>query len=243
MSTKIKQQILLDHKKVGKKYIPPLIHHMGSPLKETSWVKQSLPELLWIALLNYRYGYVQGADLSLSLAKAVKKITGKNEWYAPMSSFSSLTKKERLLIIEELKREGKIKNLSIGLAPLNSLYPRSPLAFISIPKGAEEDKEVYLSIIKNSLTDLYDKRTKEATFTQANAVYICFVLGKLQVSSKTSLANFPEIENYPLTEESKKIAAFVRATINGFIGMDLGDDLTDWQNYFWNRGLEIEACE
>ncbi len=238
-------QVLSDHKRVGKKFIPPFINRLGETFKETSWVKLSVPELVWIALLNYRYGFKEGADLSLSLAKATKEATGKIEWYAPMSSFSSLTESQKDKIIEILKIDGKLTRIVLGLQSLHHFYPKSSLSFIEEnPLKEKVSEEAALSEIKNVLTDLYDKTSKEATFTQANAIYICFVLGKLKVTKNSSLANFPEIENYPNTEESKKIAAFIRASINGFIGMDAdGTPVTDWPDYFWNRGLEIDRCE
>ena len=244
MVKKVTQAVLKDHRKIGKKFIPPIIDKLGSTFKETSWVKFSVPELIWIALLNYRCGYKEGADLSLSLAKAVKEATGKIEWYAPLSSFSPLTKKQRDKVVEILKREVKLDKLIVGLIPLICLYPQFPLSFIGkTKKPNKEEKEIYLSQMKGVLQNLYDKRSKEATFAQANAIYICFVLGKLQVTSNSSLANFPEIENYPNSEESKKIAASIRASINGFIGLDIAGNMTNWPDYFWNRGLKIDKCE
>lgn len=233
-------QVLSDHKKVGKKYIPPFINRLGLTFKETSWIKLSVPELIWIALINYQYGYKDGADLSLSLAKATKEATGKVEWYAPISSFSSLSKEQKENILEILEKEGKLSKLASGLFSLNYFYPKSALRFLNQPVKKEE---AHLSEIKNVLISHYDKTSREATFTQANAIYISFILGKLQVTSKSALANFPEIENYPYTEESKKIAASVRASINGFIGLDTGFIMTDWPDYFWNRGLEVDKCE
>jgi hypothetical protein len=239
-----KKQVLTDHRRMGKKFIPPFIDRMGSRFQETSWIKLTIPELVWIALLNYRYGYQEGASLSLSLAKAVKEATAKTEWFAPMSSFSSLSTAEKDKVLEILEKEDKLNSLVVGLQPLNYFYPESSLGFINSKKiQGIKNKEIYLSQIKNVLANLYDKQSKEATFTQANALYISFALGKLQVSAKTPLANFPEIENYPYTEESKRIAASVRASINAFIGMDIGNNMTNWSNYFWNRGLEIDDCE
>lgn len=244
MAKKIKQTVLNDHRRIGKKFIPPIIDKLGSIFQETSWIKLTIPELIWIALLNYRCGYKEGTDLSLSLAKATKEATGKIEWYAPLSSFSILTKKQKNRIIEILKQEVKLDKLIVGLNPLIYLYPQLPLNFITKTKKLnKEEKEIYLSQMRNILDKLYDKYSKEATFTQANALYICFVLGKLQVTSDSSLANFPEIENYPKTEESKKIAASIRASINGFIGLDIAGNVTNWPNYFWNRGLQIDKCE
>jgi len=180
----------------------------------------------------------------LSLAKATKEVTNKNEWYAPLSSFSTLSKQQKQQIIDILKQKGKHHDLFVGLIPLISLYPKFPLSFIGkVKKPNKEEKATYLTQMKSVLDKIYDKHTKEAIFTQANAIYICFVLGKLRVTSDSSLANFPEIENYPNTEESKKIAASIRASINGFIGLDIGGTKTDWPDYYWNHGLEIDKCE
>jgi hypothetical protein len=77
---------------------------------------------------------------------------------------------------------------------------------------------------------------------QANGVYIAFVTGKLQVAPGLSLANFPAIEKYPETEESRRVASGVRMAVNMFIGM-AEQSPNDWQKYFWNRGLELEPCE
>jgi hypothetical protein len=55
------------------------------------------------------------------------------------------------------------------------------------------------------------------------------------------LANFPEIERYPNTEESKKIAVSIR--MNAGILLHSDEKLsTEWCDYFWNRGLEISKC-
>lgn len=45
-----KGQVLLDHKKVGKRFVPPLLQ-LG-PLGEIKWIDCILPELLWLGLLK-----------------------------------------------------------------------------------------------------------------------------------------------------------------------------------------------
>ncbi|HCC25071.1 MAG TPA: hypothetical protein DEP85_06150, partial [Holosporales bacterium] len=97
--------------------------------------------------------------------------------------------------------------------------------------------------MKEALALIYDKTSRETTFVQANGIYIAFVTGILQVAKGIGLENFPEIEKYPSTVESRKIASFVRASINGFIGMMPCETSSQWQTYFWNRGLEIDKCE
>ncbi len=62
-----KSGILADHTREGTLFRTPLSR---LPLKETRWVKQTLPELLWIGLLQGKYGLGCGVDLSLALAEA-----------------------------------------------------------------------------------------------------------------------------------------------------------------------------
>jgi hypothetical protein len=73
----------------------------------------------------------------------------------------------------------------------------------------------------------------------ANAVYIAFCTNKMRALQGTGFDNFPAIENYPETEESRAVAAEVRATVYSL----LSETPQDWESYFWNRGLEIEPCD
>ena len=86
-----KKQVLSDHKRVGKRFIPPLLQ--VAPFHDLSWVDCTLPELLWLGLLNNRYGLKRGSDLGLSLAKAAAEasVHSIGRWYAPTSAYSSLT--------------------------------------------------------------------------------------------------------------------------------------------------------
>ena len=44
-------KVLADHKKVGKKFIPPFGAKLG-PLDEVRWVNDLVPELVWLPLLR-----------------------------------------------------------------------------------------------------------------------------------------------------------------------------------------------
>ncbi len=77
---------------------------------------------------------------------------------------------------------------------------------------------------------------------QANALYIGFVTGVLIVAQVTSLANFPVVDQYPETAESRTTASVVRASVNAFFGEEGWSGPSEWSSYFWNRGLEIDAC-
>ena len=56
-------KVLADHKKVGKKFIPPFVAKLG-PLDEVRWVNDLVPELVWLTLLSDRHGRKRGVDLA-----------------------------------------------------------------------------------------------------------------------------------------------------------------------------------
>jgi hypothetical protein len=127
--------------------------------------------------------------------------------------------------------------------PLIAFYPEYPLNFLfegSLPQL--EAFETSLERFKDFLSTLFDKYEKPATLMQANAIYIAFVTGLLKVAEGLSLANFPAVADFPETEESKRIATSVRATVNGLGGNYLDPKQSVWSNYFWNRGLELQPC-
>ena len=79
---------------------------------------------------------------------------------------------------------------------------------------------------------------------QATATWLAFDAERLKVSAGLALADFPRIEDYPKTDQSQRIAASIRATLNQMFGeLDLMASGTNWPIAFWNRGLELEPCE
>ncbi len=238
------QGVLSDHKRVGKRFIPPFIHKLGR-LQEVKWVDVPLPELLWLALLNHRHGLRRGAELAAAVARTTAAAVGPTEkkvWFGPISAYRTLSGEQRQAVVTTLRSGSHLDDLKIALGALVALYPECPLSFLfegGLPQGERAD---HLSQLKVVLADLFDKTTKAATLTQANAIYIAFVMDMLVIAApETPFANFPAVADYPHTEEAKRVGAAVRASINGFFGMSY-DDSSSWPGYFWNRGLEIDPC-
>lgn len=234
--------VLADHMRVRGRFTPPFISTLGG-LEEVKWLERPLPELLWLALLNKRHGHQRGAALGLSLAKAASDVVDppRRGWFAVASTYETLTSDERADLLRALEATGDIHELRDGLSVLLHNYPLCPLAFLLGESTTPvEHSEESLFDFKALLASLFDKTSMPATQMQANAVYIAFVTDLLKVASTTSLANFPAVADYPNTAESRRIAASVRAAINGFFGAL--SHHSEWPRYFWNRGLEIEAC-
>ncbi len=237
------RRVLVDHQKVGSRFVPPFGHRLGT-LGEIRWLDGPLPELVWLALLNERHGLQKGAHLGLSLAKAasIARMESDKTWFAPASAFAVLTSDEWAEVVKSLVTSADLGELQEGLTPLLRLYPACPLLPLLEGRTLEAaDHQFDLPQFKDLLAGLFDKTSKQATLMQANAIYIAFVTGLLMVAPTVSLANFPAVADYPDTDEARRIGATVRAAINGFFG-HWQPEPSAWTRYFWKRGLELEPC-
>lgn len=238
-----RRPVLLDHQRIGKRLIPPLMQEIN--YQEISWGKQLIPELIWLALINNRYGYMKGAELALALPRSAEEATKNNQrgtWFATVSSYAQLSIEEQERTVKILRSKNAFDQYRAALLPLIYFYPSCPLSFLFDLETKKEIDTGDLEEIKRVLESIFDRRSVEATFIQADAVYIGFTVGKLVVSPDVSLARFPEVQYYPNTEVSKQIAASIRATVNTIFGIDVIKDGLSWPTYFWNHGLELEKC-
>lgn len=241
MQEKRKKRVLSDHKKVGTKFVPPLLQ-LGA-FHESRWSEIVIPEIVWLALLNHCHGLKVGGDLCLAVAKEACAAATQRGFFGFATEFHTLSSVQREQMCHALRKNGALDPIADALVPLLTFYPQCPLNFLfnsAVPMLGSEKSS--LNSYKRVLDHLYDRKSKEATFAQANAIYIAFVTGRLSVCQGLSLASFPEIASYPATEKSEQVAAGVRMAINVFIGSRQNPSL-DWPRHFWRRGLELEPCD
>jgi hypothetical protein len=146
-------------------------------------------------------------------------------------------------MVDILRKNSKLCLVKEALQPLAFFYPEFALSFLFLDDGVvSRDAHPDINIIKRLLETHFNRWDKPATMVQANAVYIAFVTGKLTAVKGIALANFPAIEKFPETEESKRVASAVRGAISVLIGKEENNRLYSWPSYFWNRGIELEEC-
>lgn len=239
-----KSGILADHTREGKLFKTPLSR---LPLQETSWIKQSLPELLWIGLLQEFHGLAHGVDLSLALAEETiqaKPDASNLLQFVDTSSYAVLEKGEWEEIRRALAESGKLSDIERALVPLTYFYSECPLIHLfEKPPNRLSESTPTLNAFKTTLESLYDKRERPATLVQVTAVYIALVTGRMMLASDMSLGNLEAVKDYPGTEESQKVAASARAACNFLVGNSVGESDSRWTEYFWSRGFELEPCQ
>lgn len=235
--------ILSDHQKIGTRFVPPMAQ---LNMKATRWVDGTMPELLWQGLLVGRYGVREGLGLALTLAKAANEsfsAESKRPFLATASGYGEMTPQQQGETIGRLVASEQLPLLQQGLSPLLALYPQCPLAFLFNGQALAVDADYGLEQVKSAVIQLYDKRGKPATVVIANTIYIGALTGKIRYTAQTQLPNLEAVWDYPNTDESREVASRLRASVSAFTA-SLGDDVESaWPRYFWNRGLELEACD
>ena len=234
--------ILDEHRRVGKKYLPPITELRN--LKPVSYINQLLPEILWMGLINDALGYREGIRLFQALAVTAKKIhqSEKQTNFALCSSYLKLSEVERAELLKRLAEDKSLEQLKSCLAPLTIHYNGFPLAFLGMPADPP-DRTILLKKLKRSIERHIVKYETPALAIQAAVVYIRAITGGLQLNSKMSAPDLDSIITSPESENAKKASAFVRS----FVLMEVslaGEDYTDaWARSFWNHGIELDDCE
>jgi hypothetical protein len=230
-----KKSILGNHKKEGKKLIPPLL---GYNMQLRSYVQDSIPEIIWIAIIIEKEGLELGTSLGIEFVKTVNSCIKKEELPYYTSWYSNLSDNEIKEIIKGLKENYIYDVLKRDLQDFLNVYPESP--FCKIFKSTKLTKS-NINFVKNIINKLCDKRSWLSTFSLGNIVYFLKALGKLHIVGDSPLAEFPKLVDYPNTEISKMIASSVRASSNILLSNEKLKN-EKWISEFWNRGLELEPC-
>ena len=201
-----------------------------------------VPELVWIALLIETFGLEEGVAVAASVAKAAAKCDQTAQRaFGATSDYAELTDENKRCVRSALNAHGMLDKARRGLAALTYHYSEFPLAFLAETEEArEDDSGSTLDGLKAVIDNINDRESSAAIFAQAAVVYIFFINGRLKVPHSSVLANFPAVEDYPMTDESRRIAAAVRSLVTRLLTQDIP---SDWRNSFWNQGRSLGPCE
>ena len=237
-----KGRVLDGYKRVGSRFIPPLVHRLGH-LDYVSWSAQTIPELVWWDILIDRASHRFAAKVAETISGYFKSADKRDCWWAFISDYAQLRSDDISKLREHLRQANVLVVFEESLVDFVNLYPECPMSRLF--GGTQPPIEVgYLSRFEARLKALENKRSRDAVLVQAQAIYMGFLVGKLRVNRGLALADFPEVQNYPDTERSRQVGAAVCATINGVVGKQLPKYPQDeWVQYFWQRSLELRPLD
>lgn len=115
--------VLADHKKVGKRFIPPMAQ-LG--LTDVRWVEAMLPEFVWIALLHDSLGFARGVEVAKQVNDAAGAIDTSLRWSAAISSFERIPEGQRGAFGQALVDRQVADELSLALGAPSRALPLPP---------------------------------------------------------------------------------------------------------------------
>ena len=236
-----RKPVLADHKRMGRKLVPPFTHLIG-PLREVSWRRQQVPEVLWIALVHRRFGDKRAVELLTTLTRDAREVApgATSPIFGTTTAYQQLSRDQALHLRTDFKTPD-LQNLQEALRPLVALYPECPLRALFDSEQTPANTDVEL--LASTTAILLDRNTREATIAQATLTWFGFDSGMLQVAPHLTIAQFPRIEEYPATDFSLQLAASIRAGLTMFFVIPHYPPTPSWPAYFWNRGLQISPCK
>jgi hypothetical protein len=242
-SRKAKPQVLDGYKKIGITFVPPMIHRLGM-LDFISWSTQTMPELIWWDVLIDRVSNRFAAKVAEEIGKYLKVADDRRYWCAFISDYARLGENHINGLKDHLRRADILVQLTESLINFLNLYPECPILRLLDQRPTGIVDVSYLLHFEQRMRVLEDKRSRNAVFVQAQAVYMGFVQAKLFVKRGLALADFPEVERYPSTERSQQVGASICATVNGLAGSTLPKYSKDtWAQYFWRRSLDLRPLD
>lgn len=240
MSKKRKKQLLDGHKKIGKRFIPPM--KQIPIMNEVSYIDNILPELIWIGLINEKVGYVRGArilELIFSTIDKFEEPTQHNS-FALISSFNLLSEDQKECLVKTLDQADFLEIVKNSLAPLNLLYENCPLLFIGPPTNHYSSEEL-VATMKKCVADVIDKYETPGIVLNGSILLSRLVTRKIKFPADMDLPDFNAVIDSPDSDEAKRAAAFMRS--NALMEFGMHEVSAVWAQYFWNRGYELSPCE
>lgn len=236
-------KVLNDHKRLGKRFIPPLMSYGN--LADVSWTDMMVPDFIWIALVNDKYGKQKGAEIIRLFYKAAKIVFDNDKRnYCTISFYEDMPDNQIESFYDSLYEKEVIQPLQEALYNFIELFPKCPFNFIFKDIHIQTILDIgFIISYKKLLNKILDKRSKESTFVIGNVVYSMLANDRLKIHKDSVIAKLPELKDYPNTEISKMIASSNRATINVLFGDNFYNRNNTWIKYFWQRSIDLEPCK
>jgi hypothetical protein len=229
---------LPNHKSHKKKLIPNFLDFVGGHFPGIDWQGQKVPELIWISFVIDKIKVSNAVNLIVSYHEVflrVKDSSHLNPFH--LSTFELLNEEEFEKLRNLLISKGIYRDLQLSLQDFITLFPECPLNKLLNINISHEPNVKKLKII---ISKLVTPTSKETILNFGTVIYSMIVNGKLSFGADSVFKNFGVINDYPNSEESKKLASFIRATINVYFSPEFYRIDNSWILYFWNKSYTYE---
>lgn len=236
-------KILQDHKKIGQKSIPPMMQINN--IHETSFIDNTLPCLIWLSAIFLRKNHKLAIKHLTYFIETISEIMEDDNKPSLifLNDIQNISEENKTKIFQKLNGHPSLEFLQDQLVHQFHLLIDYPLGFLfkNHLYGVERDEAIQM--LKADVDSLLDRYSQHATIVQTTAVFLMIITGKLHIGPAIDLPDFNVIFNAPESEDAKRVAGFVRATLNGGAGFMADENkINKWANSFWQQTFSIEDC-
>jgi hypothetical protein len=236
----MEKRILSDHQKIKKKLITPINQKLN--LNETSHSNDTIPEIIWLDLLYCHYGLKETVEIITKLTYEIEKLKLDLGLFncCILSSYEKLDENKKSIIINNKEIQLIASKLNNALVGFKNCFPNCPIDFLL--KESDLYNVQFIDKLKKSIINLFDRRSINSTYALATVFHSQNCAGHLFFSSKMDKFDINEILKYPDTDESRRVAAIIRASAKPFIIQFQNENNSLWKNKFWDICYQIEPC-
>jgi hypothetical protein len=227
------------HKQIGKELLAPF-QQLGPAPEQVFWIRDLLPEFLWIDALVQTYGQLRAARVFNDFLSAADQFNchPKEILDGTIGAFRYISEERRPEFVKNSSSEIKAA-VVIPLRHVVSLYPECPMTWMA--EGLAQDSEP-AGMARDAVLRLIGGKDSYAGFCRALPLNRFFAHKKLRIFGSLE-ETIQAIRDYPYGDRYRA-EAFARSMHNAVMMQRAREDSNTfgWARYFWNRNRDIVPC-
>jgi hypothetical protein len=241
------KKILSDHKKVGSKFIPPMMGGFNG--WETTFFpvdiqKDIVPEIIWIAYIIDELGFEEGTDLLYLFVNYIEDIYFEKSLkdFCSMSNYEDLSYLQLQNLRYQIEHYYWYDEIRECLKSFNEILPQNPMNRLFMEVSKKHSASV--NKLKDILEKLASKRNKLMVLALTSSFCIKNQMGKVVITEEIKLPPASVILDFPNSDDSLRLASFVRAgSYSSFKNADIIKVNSTWNKKFWNYTNSLEPLQ
>ena len=233
-----------EHKRQGKKLIPPLRQIVKREEPRSSWMNERLPEMLWAILLVTHLPRDQALHIFRRVAKYIQDLPETDRFHdVTHTGLSRLPSGHLNDVLSIITEQPEQKEVLASLLLLEELPTHEAWAKALGVDRVSDDWEPLMSAVAETLWH----QTQASTDCRWLTVFCALVAERFVLAlekREESEERVKEIYRYPSYGDQNVAVAYIRATEICLSGMLNGTDpeCSEWSAKFWDQCLTKTPC-
>lgn len=234
-----------DHKRQGRKLVPPLVHTVGDRLQLIGWHRDMLPDYLWIAfLLGRRSDWLAVRSAMDVVDRFIPD--GNRAADGRLSRFALVPEGKRAEARNALQREAP-HALPSAFGHALGLYPTCPALWLYEDwlDLHEPDATVGIPLLRSLVADNADRAGVNSTRLRLAALARQAKHRKISFQRGSALELVPRYPHRLSTDEQGMLESVIRASWMSWASADELDDADarKWPEEFWAQSRKLVSCQ